>query len=96
MTAPQSICSFCGKKRPAEDCFYVAPGPRVCRDCLQLCAEIFEDEARRLAKGGPIATPAAPCSICRSEQGRVILGPPPLRICEECVAMGWGALRGAG
>ena len=94
MRATQSVCSFCGNERAIEDCFYFAPGPRICRECLQLCADILAEE--RTSREGLIASPFARGSICRSEQGRVIEGPAPLRICEACVADGWGALRGAG
>ena len=41
-------CSFCGKKQ--QQTLYIKRGPRqvaICNECIQLCQEIFAEEARQ-------------------------------------------------
>ncbi len=46
-------CSFCLRPvRGAKDAI-AGPGVRICRDCVALCIEIFEDMGQPLYDGPP-------------------------------------------
>ena len=46
-------CSFCGKPRSAVASIVAGPTPAVaiCNECVDLCAEIIAEQARRLPTG---------------------------------------------
>jgi ATP-dependent Clp protease ATP-binding subunit ClpX len=40
------FCSFCGKNQKEVKKLIAGPAVYICNECVQLCHEIIEDEAR--------------------------------------------------
>jgi hypothetical protein len=43
---PDPVCSFCGRKKSDRNRRFIAgpAGAYICEDCIDLCAEIMEEE----------------------------------------------------
>jgi hypothetical protein len=60
------VCSFCGKKKSDGNRRFIA-GPAsvyICEECVDLCAEILEEERSQRSGCGMVAT-SSRSSACR-------------------------------
>jgi DNA-binding transcriptional MerR regulator len=87
------VCSFCRKSRPEALVRLVAGPATICAECVDLCREVLEIDARdETPRKAPEPAEARPpgwrtCAFCGRESAAVrkLVAGPDVAICDGCV-----------